>query len=271
MCMLWTRSGVMTRGFVWFALNNSKTDYIELSRKLARSIKKYNRHNKICIFTNKPVYDELFDYVHVLKQDDSANEEWKLSNEYKAFRLSPFTHTIKLEADMIFTQNTDWWWHHLWQHDQVFAYHCRNYQDALVKNSRYRSLFARNDLPDIYSGLTYFRKSIRAKQFYDICETITHDWETCRNKILINCHDQQPTTDVVYALAKKIQDPLELQKIYFEWFNFMHNKQKINNVNFENDEYLYPMSKNGKIYIGGYPQDRIVHYHNKELAEVLDV
>ena len=45
----WTRSGAMDKGFVWFALNNSKTDYINLSRKLAQSIKQVNRHNKVCI------------------------------------------------------------------------------------------------------------------------------------------------------------------------------------------------------------------------------
>ena len=155
----------MDKGYVWFALNNSTTDYIELSRELAKSIKKFNKHNKVCVITDKPVKDELFDFVKVLKQDDSADQEWKLNNEYKVFHYTPFTHTIKLTADMLFTQNTDWWWNYLWQHDQVFSYHCRNYQDVIIKNSFYRTLFARNDLPDVYDGLHYFRKSKKAKQF----------------------------------------------------------------------------------------------------------
>ena len=86
----------MDKGFVWFALNNSKTDYIELSRKLAQSIKQVNKHNKVCIITNQPLEDDLFDVVKVLKHDDSAEQEWKLSNEYKVFGLTPFKHTIKL-------------------------------------------------------------------------------------------------------------------------------------------------------------------------------
>ena len=45
----------MDRGYIWFALNNSTTDYIELSRTLAKSIKKYNKHNQVCIITDKPV------------------------------------------------------------------------------------------------------------------------------------------------------------------------------------------------------------------------
>jgi len=79
----------MDRGYMWFALNNSTTDYVELSRTLAGSIKRFNKHNKVCIVTSEPVEDELFDHVKVLKTDASANEEWKLSNEYKAFNLSP--------------------------------------------------------------------------------------------------------------------------------------------------------------------------------------
>jgi len=263
----------MGRGYMWFALNNSTTDYVELSRTLAGSIKKFNKHNKVCIVTSEPVEDELFDHVKVLKSNESADEEWKLSNEYKVFKLSPFTHTIKLEADMMFTQNTDWWWNYLWQHDQVFSYHCRNYQDDVIENSYYRKLFARNELPDVYNGLHYFRRSTKAKQFYDLCETITKDWQTVKDKVLINCHDKQPTTDVVYALANKIQDPLQLDKVDYEWFKFMHNKSHINNVDtaFDNDNYLYPLKVNNTLYIGGYKQDRIVHYYNKKLIGELNV
>lgn len=255
----------MDRGFVWFALNNSKTNYIDLSRKLAQSIKQVNKHNKVCIITDKPIQDDMFDFVKVLKHDDSAEQEWKLNNEYKVFGLTPFTHTIKLEADMLFTQSTDWWWNYLWQHDQVFSYNCKNYKDELVKESFYRKLFRRNKLPDVYNGLHYFRRSVRAKQFYDLCETIIKDWKTVKERILINCHDEQPTTDVVYALANKIQDPLQKNKMDYEWFKFMHNKKHVNGLNsiHDNDDYLYPMKIGKKLYIGGYRQTRIVHYHNK--------
>jgi len=261
----------MDRGYVWFALNNSTTDYVELSKALARSIKRVNRHNKVCVITNRPVDCELFDFVKVLKQDDSVEQEWKLNNEHKVFAMTPFTHTIKLEADMLFTENTDWWWNHLWQHDQVFSYHCRNYRDEIVSQSPYRKLFARNNLPDVYNGLHYFRRSMKAKQFYDICQTITRNWDTVRTEMLINCHDPQPTTDVVYALANRTQDPLQVDKVDYEWFKFMHNKQRINMVGIgHNDNYLYPIKVKDRLYIGGHQQDRIVHYHNKRIPEILD-
>ena len=262
----------MDRGYLWFALNNSTTDYIELSRALAKSIKKFNKHNQVCVITDMPIEDELFDHVRVLKNDDSKDQEWKLNNEYKAFAMTPFTHTIKLEADMLFTQNTDWWWNYLWQHDQVFSYNCRSYDDKIVEKSSYRKLFHRNTLPNVYNGLHYFRRSLKAKEFYDFCETIIKSWKTMKEKVLVNCHDEQPTTDVVYALANKLQDPLQLDKVEYEWFKFMHNKQHINSVGeqFDNDNYLYPMKVADKLYMGGYRQNRIVHYHNKKLLGDFD-
>ena len=97
----------MDRGFIWFAQNNSTTDYIELSKHLARSIKKVNKHNKVCIITNETVDYKEFDKIVVLKEDYSKEQEWKLNNEWQVFNLTPFKHTIKLEADMLFTANTD--------------------------------------------------------------------------------------------------------------------------------------------------------------------
>jgi hypothetical protein len=133
-------------------------------------------------------------------------------------------------------------------------------------------LFARNDLPDVYDGLHYFRRSTKSKQFYDLCETITKNWKTVKETILVNCHDEQPTTDVVYALANKMQDPLQLDRVEYEWFKIMHNKQHINGIGkkFENDTYLYPMKVANKLYMGGYRQHRVVHYHNKQLPGELD-
>ena len=262
----------MDRGYVWFAQNNSTTDYIKLSTLLADSIKKHNKHNQVCIITDKAIEYKNFDKVVLLKEDFSEQQEWKMNNEWQVFNLTPFKHTIKLEADMLFTTNTDWWWNYLHQHNMVFSYHCRCYRDTTITRTPYRKLFERNNLPDVYNGLTYFRKSRQAQTFYNLCKDIMLNWPAIRNKILINCHDEEPTTDVVYALALKIQDPLNELRIKYDWFNFMHNKSAINGLTqaFINDQYLYPMQIDEKIYVGGYKQSRIFHYHNKSLPEELN-
>ena len=139
----------MSKGFLWFAQNNEDTDYVDLSIKLAESIKSHNKENKICVITDEKskFSNKNIDFVRILKQDESAEHSIKWANEYKAFDLTPFTHTIKLESDMLWTINTDWWWNHLWEHDLVFSVNCRDYRDNVVVDKTYRQLFVKNQLP----------------------------------------------------------------------------------------------------------------------------
>ncbi len=267
----------MSKGFVWFALNNEKTDYVKLSERLAACIKKHNKENKTCIITDDhmlqiPSAVRNIDHVVLLNGDTNPREKWRLSNEWQVFNLTPFTHTIKLEADMYLDTNIDYWWNYLHQQDMVFSWDCRNYKDDIVKETPYRDTFIQNALPNIYSGLTYFRKSYFADRFFKICKKIICNWDYVKENCLINCHDKQPTTDVVYALALKIMDPTGSKKIDFDFFKFVHNKRGVHGIakNVHVNEYLYPFVADEKLYVGGYKMDRLWHYHEKDTLEDLD-
>lgn len=264
-----TRKYSMSKGFIWFAQNNADTDYVKCSIALAKSIKYHNKENKICVVTDKEskFQSEYVDVVKVMNTDNSVEHEVKWANECKAFRLSPFTHTIKLESDMLWTANTDWWWNHLHQHDLVFSVDCKNYLDVDVKNTSYRKLFARNNLPNIYNGLSYFRRSVYAQRFFRTCEMITLNWEYVKNNILIDCHDKYPSTDVVYALAYRILDPIQKKLIDYPWFKFVHNKQDIQG---RSNQYLMPMKVNNNIIVGTQRLHRVWHYLEKNIPEELD-
>jgi hypothetical protein len=259
----------MSKGFMWFAQNNDKTDYVQLSVKLAESIKKHNKHNKVCVVTDEQskFQSKHVDEVRVLKQDDSADHGLKWANEYKAFALTPFTHTIKLEADMLWTTNTDWWWYQLWQHDLVFSVDCRDYRDNVVKDKAYRRLFDKNHLPNIYNGLMYFRRSKWAQRFYDIAGHIVRNWAQVRSQMLFSCHDKFPSTDVVFALAYRIMDPTMQNLVDYEWFKFIHHKPAIHKLDWVKDhnQYLYPNQTGDKFYLGERRVSRVWHYHNKDL------
>jgi len=259
----------MSKGFLWFAQNNSKTDYVELSITLAKSIKRWNKDNQVCVVTDEKskFESEHVDVFKVMKQDDSAEHEIKWANEYKAFDMTPFTHTIKLEADMLWTTNTDWWWYHLWQHDLAFSVDCFDYRSNVIKETPYRQLFARNNLPNIYNGLMYFRRSNKAKQFYDTAKDIVKNWTDVKTKMLINCHDEYPSTDVVFALAYRIMDPTSQGLIDYDWFKFIHHKPGVNGTMMakNENEYLYPNRTGDSVYIGETRVSRVWHYHDKEL------
>ena len=259
----------MSKGFLWFAQNNSNTDYVELSITLAKSIKRWNRHNQVCVITDETskFENQAVDIVKVLKHDDSEKHEVKWANEHKAFDMTPFTHTIKLEADMLWTVNTDWWWYHLWQHDLVFSVNCFDYRDNVVKQTPYRKLFERNHMPNIYNGLMYFRRSKKAQQFYNTARDIVNNWDDVKTRMLIDCHDQYPSTDVVFALAYRTMDPTSEESIDYDWFKFIHHKPGVNNTMKAKDqnEYLYPNRSGDAVYIGETRVSRVWHYHDKEL------
>ena len=256
------------KGFLWFAQNNAQTDYVELSIKLAKSIKRYSKSN-ICVVTdeNSKFKSKYVDVVKVLKHDDSAEHDIKWANEYKAFSVSPFTHTIKLEADMLWTHDTEWWWYSLWQHDLVFSIDCLDYRNNVVKQTPYRNLFVRNNLPNIYNGLMYFRRSKRAHEFYTLAEHIVKNWEQVRSQMLIACHDPYPSTDVVFALAHRIIDPYNSSLVNYDWFKFVHHKPAIHGLKHVKDinNYLYPNESQNKIYLGEQRLSRVWHYFDKEL------
>ena len=255
------------RGYVWLAFGDA---YIEASNKLASSIKSHNRHNQICVITDKQSIDKFKNGDKTVQFEGVS--KGKFEKEWQVFKLSPFTHTIKLEADMIFTSSTDWWWNYLHQWDMVHSYDCRNYKDDVVKNTKYRKLFDQNDLPNVYSGLHYFRKSIWSMQFYLVCKNITTNWNYVRDHCLKNCFDEEPTTDVVYALANKMLDPLQIMKVDYDWFKFVHNKNDVNGLPpvYKNNDFLQTYKQDDALYLGGHRQSRIWHYHEKDTMEKLD-
>ena len=260
----------MSKGFLWFAQNNEKTDYVELSIKLAKSIKRYNRQNKVCVVTDKNSKlqkNKDIDIVRVLNQDDSADHKIKWANEWKAFDLTPFTHTIKLEADMLWTTNTDWWWYHLWQNDLVFSVDCKNYRDETIKDTTYRQIFIKNQLPNIYNGLMYFRKSTHAQKFFKFAQYITDNWQKVKTTMLIDCHDTYPSTDIVFALAYRMLDPTNKKLFDYEWFKFIHHKPAIHKLKHVKDhnQYLYPNKTGDAVYLGERRLSRVWHYFDKEL------
>ena len=149
----------------------------------------------------------------------------------------------------------------------VFSVDCRNYKDKIIKHTPYRNIFIRNHLPNIYNGLIYFRKSTWAQKFFNLAKEITHNWQQVKSELLINCHDQYPSTDVVFALAYRIMDPTNKALIDYEWFKFLHHKPAVNELTHVKDQnnYLYPNRSGKHVYIGDKRASRVWHYFDKEI------
>lgn len=190
------------RGYLIPAVNNGSTDYIECARKLANSLHQWHPDAKVCLLTDKLIENDAFDYVQLLPFGDQTQGNWKLGNDWQVFAGTPFRETIKLEADMWCASPVDHWWRLFEHRDLVISQGCRDFYDRPGTSRVYRQLFDNNHLPDVYNGITYWRRSQLAKEFFELVRNIFEQWNSY--KTLLKFPDEFATTDVVYGMAAVI-------------------------------------------------------------------
>jgi protein-tyrosine-phosphatase len=258
-------------GFVTVAQNNNTTNYLELAYIQATNIKKTQTLNQYAVIvdnnTAEQITDEhrsVFDYIIILPTDLAESEQWKMANETQLFNLTPFKETIKLESDLVFTRDISHWLYALRLRDICFSYHCRDYQGTIKTQTSYRKLFELNDLPDVYTGMYYFRYSQTAAEFFRLARAIYTNWPTIKEE-LVQCVDS-PSTDVVFALTAKIIGIEQCAIPSLDFFNFAHMKSSIQGwddqqpwTDYVNVEYDYNMLR-----INNINQYQPVHYYQKE-------
>ena len=191
------------RGYLIPAVNTASTDYVACARALANSIKIWHPEAEICLLTDQLIQDPAFNYIKTLPYGDAeTNDSWKLSNDWQVFAASPFRQTIKLEADMLAVSPIDHWWTLFEHRDVVISTGCRDFYDQQSPSRFYRKVFDANHLPDVYNAITYWRLSAYAKEFFEWVHRIFTNWE--KFKTLLKFPDDEPTTDLVYAMTAQI-------------------------------------------------------------------
>ena len=194
------------RGYLIPAVNTASTDYVACAAVLARSLHAHHPTAQVCLLTDQPYSGTEFDHVRLLPQGDQcADQPWRLANDWQVFGASPYRQTIKLEADMLIASSIDHWWTMLQHRDVVVSQGCRDWYDQPAVSRRYRRVFDENHLPDLYNAITYWRLSKTAQEFFGWVQRIFAQWDTYRT--LLKFSDDQPTTDVVYAMAAVIMGP----------------------------------------------------------------
>jgi hypothetical protein len=263
------------QGFVTFAQNTAEVDYLDLAYVQALNIKATQENNRYAVIvdseTKEKVNDDhrrVFDYIIDLPHDynDPASTR-KFANEWQVFRLTPFKETIKLESDLLFTRSIDHWWTAFRLRNVCLSTGCRNYLGINSTIRRYRELFDANTLPDVYNGLMYFRYSREAKQFFDAAQYIQMNWEYVRTG-LKKCFEEEPSTDVLYALAALMVGPELVTMPSMDFLNFVHLKPGINGLpesESVTDTYLTEFDQ-GTIRINNINQLSPVHYYKKDFV-----
>jgi len=232
------------QGFMTIAQNNNDMDYLNLAYIQAISIKLTMPDSLYAVAVDKSTescltdkHRKVFDYIIPIEQDMAEHRDWKLNNEWQVFYLTPFKETIKLESDLVFTRDISHWWHTFRLRDLVLSHGCRDYLQNISDSRKYRKLFDDNKLPDVYNGLMYFRYSQDSAEFFWYAEQIFTHWDYVKDNLLVNCRDDHPTTDVVYALTAKIIGQEKCTLPSCDFVNFVHMKPDINRLSHYNPWY----------------------------------
>ena len=164
------------KGFLTLVQDNETTDYLKLAYAQALSIKTSQTTvksyavvaDKATIGSMTDQHREVFDHIIELPVDLAANESWKLSNEWQLFRLTPYYETLKVESDLLFTTDIHHWWPVMQKHEVLMSSKIYDYEGNVSDCRAYRQLFDDNDLPDVYTGLMYFRYSQTAAVLFGL-------------------------------------------------------------------------------------------------------
>ena len=264
----------MTKGFCTVACNTNDINYLEHAYHLAVSIKDTQSVKEMSVVVNTATqqqfeekHRQIFDHVITVPADIAEKKDF--ISEIAVWQ-SPYKQTIKVEADMIMTANLDHWWPILDQKDVVLTSQVETYWGETIQDRSQRQLFDINNLPDVYSGLYYFRRTLDAKKFFVIVAEIFHNWPWFRDHYLKNCRYEHPVTDEVFAIAAKIFG-VEKCTLLGPVPSFVHMKNELQKIAsagpwFEAVQY----EKNEYVNIGFFRQHLPLHYHNKKFIEVLN-
>ena len=266
----------MTKGIVVLAQNNETDNYVEQSALLAMSLRHHNDVS-ISLITNDQVPEEyvsLFDKIIPIPFGDSAEDsEWKVENRWKIYHASPYDETIVMDTDMLVLQNIDVWWDFLSNYEVFYTSNVLTYRGETANTSYYRKTFIDNDLPNLFCGLHYFKKSDFAQQFYTWLELVVNNWETFyEQQLLASSRPKHVSMDVCSAIVAKILDcESVITNKVAKFPSFTHMKpycQGWNTVQTSwQDQIGVYISKDGSTKLGNYAQTGILHYTEKDFVE----
>lgn len=258
-------------GFLSIA-QNSDVDYFRLCYFQCLFLKKSMPQIPYSVIVDCHTFNDIpekcknyFNSIILLEEDYAAEDNWKLSNEPQIYNLTPYYHTIKLESDLLITRDITHWISALSTKDIVFSHGCKNFLQEKSNSKFYRHFLVDNDLPDIYNGLMYFKRSELSRKFFDISQTIFLNWKDIAPNFK-NYINVPASTDFVYAIAAKILGVENFILPTLEFFNFVHMKKYINNWSFNNwpDVAIHEFD-DSMIRIANINQYYPVHYHDKNL------
>lgn len=259
----------MKFGYLIFVSSIENVDYLKMAYCLAMSIKLTQKEgydkialviddkSKIHNLTSNWVFDEIIEW----------NKETYWNGRSWMDKLSPWDYTVCLDADMLFFRDYSHWIEYFIKNSELYiankAYTFRNEQ---VTSDFYRKTFTANDLPNLYSFYTFFKKdSDISKEFFDLGRSIIKNPIEFSNFFLSKHKPKVIGTDEAFALSSKILGITDIISYPLEFPRIVHFKPAIQNTNTDNVSLMigFYFNQAANLKLGNYQQYDIVHYVDK--------
>ena len=266
----------MSNGVCLLAQNNIKTDYVRQAYALALSIVAKSPNQKVSLITNDPVsdkYKKVFDQIIPIPWSDDCSDDsdWKIENRWKVYHATPYRNTMVFDVDMLVLEDLDIYWKQLQKnnvdHDILFTTQVVNYRNEVVTNRYYRRTFDANDLPNLYSGMYYFKKAETTKQFFGLLKTVMWNWGDFYKISLSKIPQEWCSFDVCTAITAKLLDRMYTVGDKNNILEFTHMKTRLQNVPLgENwtDTLFVDFNSDLELIVGGLKQSGVFHYVEDE-------
>lgn len=263
----------MNFGYLIIVAEHETVDYLQLAYALALSIKN----------TQKPGYDQVALVINDKSKLKKLKSAWVFDQviewDQETFwdgrswmdTLTPFDNTVCLDADMLFLRDYSHWVDYFVENSELYiANKAYTYRGEVIYDIFYRKTFEKNDLPNLYSMYTFFKKdSVLTREFFELGRHIIKNPVEFANLFLSNFKPKVLGTDEAFALSSKILDitneisyPLDFPKV-------SHLKPMVQNwpwpAEHVFDHVGFYLNKQGNLKIGNYQQTNIVHYVDKTL------
>lgn len=213
----------MTQGVVIFAFNNEYVDYVAMAAWSARRI---HRHLDlpVCVITDVTEANRLQDFDKVISidlpgsshtryfKDYKKSGTWHNSTRVNAYDLTPWEHTLVLDADyvvasdqlkILFDINQDFLAHR-WSHDisGQMAFYDNNW-------------FGLYRMPMSWATVMCFRRSKKAELIFNTMQMIKDNWDHYRNLYQIGEHTYR--NDFAMSIAQNLVDGHTLESAHIPW------------------------------------------------------
>jgi hypothetical protein len=259
------------KGFLIYAEGE---DFVKQAYLSALSIKAAENEFPVSLVTNCKVDDRfkwVFDKIIDIPWYETSRYSLAVENRWKLFHATPYYETIVLDADTLVLENLAYAWRLFENYDLFFPTTVFTYRKEKIQSDFYRKAFTANQLPNFYNCVHYFKKEKLTQEFWEWCETVTHNWELFYGHFCSEYYPKEPSMDVTTAIVSKILDcDTVVSNKNQSVVEIVHMKPQIQNWLYTTsswqDRVGAYLSPDLQLKIGNHRQDSIFHYTEKDFC-----